>query len=177
MIRKAVAVARLSVAVVLASAAIWVGVLSVLSIRRSEQIYLYRTFRDRNSTVMFVVEGVSFRFRYSQSFQTPRKASTYEREILGFGVFSEAVTTPLQTSVVWHRMSIPVWVVVPVLAAYPTIFFLRGPLRRLHRRRNGLCLTCAYNLTGLPEPRCPECGTEFDPATVPLVVGTGTEET
>lgn len=26
------------------------------------------------------------------------------------------------------------------------------------------CLTCGYNLTGLAEPRCPECGADFDPA-------------
>ncbi len=25
------------------------------------------------------------------------------------------------------------------------------------------CPTCDYNLTGLSEQRCPECGTEFDP--------------
>lgn len=28
------------------------------------------------------------------------------------------------------------------------------------------CPRCAYNLTGLPAPRCPECGTEFDWAVV-----------
>src|SRR5438045_4421546 len=27
----------------------------------------------------------------------------------------------------------------------------------------GLCLTCGYALRGLPTPRCPECGREFDP--------------
>jgi hypothetical protein len=27
----------------------------------------------------------------------------------------------------------------------------------------GLCLTCNYPLFGLPTPRCPECGREFDP--------------
>ena len=25
------------------------------------------------------------------------------------------------------------------------------------------CLGCSYNLRGLPEPRCPECGRPFDP--------------
>jgi len=27
----------------------------------------------------------------------------------------------------------------------------------------GYCGACGYNLRGLPEPRCPECGTPFDP--------------
>src|SRR6266516_4363879 len=27
----------------------------------------------------------------------------------------------------------------------------------------GLCLDCGYALFGLPTPRCPECGREFDP--------------
>ncbi len=29
--------------------------------------------------------------------------------------------------------------------------------------RSGLCETCGYNLRGLPQPRCPECGTGFEP--------------
>src|SRR5678816_1543008 len=28
----------------------------------------------------------------------------------------------------------------------------------------GLCLDCNYPLHGLPTPRCPECGREFDPS-------------
>ncbi len=44
------------------------------------------------------------------------------------------------------------------LAVYPAVHFFR--VIRLRRRlRDGLCLRCGYNLTGLPEPRCPECGT------------------
>jgi hypothetical protein len=35
--------------------------------------------------------------------------------------------------------------------------------RSANRRRLGHCLGCGYNLKGLPEPRCPECGLRFDP--------------
>lgn len=35
--------------------------------------------------------------------------------------------------------------------------------RWMHRRRNrsGCCATCGYDLRGLPERRCPECGRPF----------------
>lgn len=34
----------------------------------------------------------------------------------------------------------------------------------LIERRAFTCRRCGYDLQGLPEPRCPECGTPFDPA-------------
>ncbi len=34
---------------------------------------------------------------------------------------------------------------------------------RRKRKKKGLCEKCAYDLRGLTEPRCPECGTAFDP--------------
>ena len=48
-------------------------------------------------------------------------------------------------------------VVLSAVALYPMLPFVR---RRWRRKRN-LCVVCGYNLTGLTEPRCPECGTEF----------------
>lgn len=33
---------------------------------------------------------------------------------------------------------------------------------RMERWRRGVCLRCAYDLRGLSEPRCPECGAAFE---------------
>jgi hypothetical protein len=60
-----------------------------------------------------------------------------------------------------HAIIVPLWTPLVVFGAYPAVAFIRGPLRRWRRRRKGLCVKCGYNLTGLTEPRCPECGTEF----------------
>lgn len=48
-------------------------------------------------------------------------------------------------------------------------WLLRYSPRRIERirRTRGLCAKCGYSLRGLLEPRCPECGTPFDPAPVP----------
>ena len=39
-------------------------------------------------------------------------------------------------------------------------FVRKTSLHRKRRERNK-CETCGYNLTGLTEPRCPECGSAF----------------
>lgn len=53
---------------------------------------------------------------------------------------------------------------VALFAAYPALAFIRGPLRRWHRRRRGGCAKCGYDLTGNTSGACPECGTENDAA-------------
>ncbi len=50
------------------------------------------------------------------------------------------------------------WVIACLLAAYPAVTFIRGPLRRRHRRKRGLCAGCGYDLTGNVSGVCPECG-------------------
>ena len=66
------------------------------------------------------------------------------------------------TAVVLFAVRIRLWGPFVVFAAYPTIAFIRGPLRRYRRRNRGLCLHCGYDLRGTPE-RCPECGSEALP--------------
>ena len=39
----------------------------------------------------------------------------------------------------------------------------QAPPDRVEHQPIGLCLDCNYPLWGLPTPRCPECGREFDP--------------
>ena len=52
--------------------------------------------------------------------------------------------------------------VVPAVAlaflAFPAAAFLRGPCRRVWRKRRGCCPQCGYNLTGNVSGACPKCG-------------------
>ncbi len=52
----------------------------------------------------------------------------------------------------------PIGALMVLLAAYPAIAFIRGPLRRWRRRRKGFCLKCGYDLMGNVSGVCPECG-------------------
>ena len=45
----------------------------------------------------------------------------------------------------------------------------RNPVRRMLRERLAadgvpICVPCGYDLRGQTSPRCPECGTDFDPS-------------
>ncbi|GJM25024.1 MAG: hypothetical protein DHS20C16_14390 [Phycisphaerae bacterium] len=55
-----------------------------------------------------------------------------------------------------RRFGMPLWIPLLLLAVFPMYSYSR--CRR--RRKRNLCIHCGYNLTGLPEPKCPECGKE-----------------
>ena len=61
-----------------------------------------------------------------------------------------------------YRLTIHALVAMVLLAAYPTIAFIRGPLRRWRRRKRGECVNCGYNLTGNVTGVCSECGTKIE---------------
>jgi len=58
----------------------------------------------------------------------------------------------------------PMWVPGLLLLVPAAIAVHRGPRRQRHRFERGLCAACGYDLRGLPEPRCPECGSPMEPA-------------
>ena len=62
-----------------------------------------------------------------------------------------------------RRVSVPHWLILGILAAYPCVsgsFAARRNLRRRRRHTHDQCLTCGYSLTGNTSGTCPECGQE-----------------
>jgi hypothetical protein len=55
-------------------------------------------------------------------------------------------------------ITMPLWTPFLFFSVYPVGAFIRGRYRRYRRRKKGLCLECAYDLTGNVSGICPECG-------------------
>ena len=64
----------------------------------------------------------------------------------------------LTTKPIMWAIGLPVWALSLLFFTYPIVAFVRGPLRRWHRRRGCLCIGCGYDLTGNVSGVCPECG-------------------
>ncbi|MCH8148524.1 MAG: hypothetical protein IH987_11105 [Planctomycetes bacterium] len=68
------------------------------------------------------------------------------------------IIEPPGMRLVAHSVCLPLWLLMIAFAVYPTIAFIRGPVRRWRRHRKGLCIRCGYNLEGNVSGVCPECG-------------------
>ncbi len=64
--------------------------------------------------------------------------------------------------VLWETTLLAAWTTLCALILY---LVTRGYIRT-RRHKRGYCFECGYDLRELPEPRCPECGTRFDPEEV-----------
>jgi len=165
MIRKIVSVLRLAMIVVLLLAAVLTGALGILDYYEPYPIVFhlppYEEFEPglRAITLKWT-EGKVF-VGDVHCFGPPATPwRRYVSQQRPFGYSARVIRLPevypmlyLGGGHVWA----PVWVVVLLLAAYPTIAFIRGPLRLRRRRKLGLCLQCGYNLTGNTSGVCPEC--------------------
>jgi hypothetical protein len=56
------------------------------------------------------------------------------------------------------------WLLGGWAAAALVMLYAAHRLKPVVRRLEGKCVRCGYMLRGLREPRCPECGTPFNPA-------------
>ncbi len=118
----------------------------------------WRETSNRQSAFIGVFGG-DFLSAYSVSTAGPDAATLVRRSWMGFGYTRGAPDfAPTRFLLM---VSCPFWIPVLVLAAYP-ILVLASTIRRRLRPIPGLCSKCRYNLTGLPEQRCPECGTAIE---------------
>lgn len=65
------------------------------------------------------------------------------------------------THITLRKIWLPFWLIVVGLFMLPLLrvtVWLRQSLRASHRRRQGRCISCGYNLAGNTSGTCPECG-------------------
>ncbi len=151
---------RKTVIIVLTLAAFSTAAACAYSLTTSEPVCIYRVYPVATSSYMVVADRYQVRASHWLFFETPRSSRRTEMAWLGFGLLSTVGTTPAGTGLLTHRVSAPIWVPFLLLATYPTVAFIRGPLRLWRRRNTGHCLRCGYDLTGNESGVCPECGTE-----------------
>ena len=114
-----------------------------------------------SAEIMFLCHNGSLRISHWTESTVVGSTKSVENSWMGFGYTVSIRDTPQGRSSRMHRFIFPMWFTAIVFVAYPIVALIRGVRRRL-RQRHGYCRKCGYNLTGLPEPRCPECGTRFD---------------
>ena len=110
-----------------------------------------------NSTWLPVLEGQT---PYEESTVGLPWVATFRREVSDGGAFTPFRAVPLLGS--WEIRIHHFSVLAALLAAYPILAFIKGPVRRVRRRGKGLCPTCGYDLTLNASGVCPECGTPVD---------------
>lgn len=71
----------------------------------------------------------------------------------------------------WVAPILACWTLGIIVALFGIVGFICSLFKKTAIR--GLCKRCGYKLKGLTEPRCPECGTAFDPEDRDVVSSSG----
>jgi len=151
MIRKSIIV--FLIAATMACAALW-----PMSYKDPNPCYLFH-YTD-SAEILFLCHRGTLRISHWRESTVSASSKSVEKSFLGFGFKVSIRDTPQGRSSRMHRFILPMWFTSLLLVAYPIVALVRE-IRRRRRRRRGFCRKCGYNLTGLSEPRCPECGTPF----------------
>ena len=160
---------RKAIIVVLTLGAVGTGILWIVSYQRP--FYGWRgattSWLGRMSYVLMFHSGrahIDFFLADREQYRGPlptdeggRPLRPHDFQWADLGVIINHVSDP-SVGIRNIEVCIPIWLPFMLFAVYPTLAFIRGPLRRHRRRKHGLCIKCGYDLTRLPEPRCPECG-------------------
>ena len=111
-------------------------------------VLTYRTPLDNPESRVFPVPGVFQVQRLTTTGFYPSSSTAWK-----LGLKWPHVSIGSAGGVYNRDVGLPTWLVLIVIAVPTALLW-----RRDRRPPPGHCQTCGYNLTGLPEPRCPECG-------------------
>jgi hypothetical protein len=71
-------------------------------------------------------------------------------------VFARQTLTPWLFTLPYDAWTVPYWAMAAAAGVVPALW-ISAVVRRIHRRRQGRCMACGYDLRASTD-RCPECG-------------------
>lgn len=149
---------RWTLAAILSLCAFWIGTSTLQSFRTGKPVHLYRSPLE-SSSVMAVADRWELRL-WHWSYQSAGATGAQSKGAIGgFAYDFSTRRAGNGLTLITHKLAMPSVIAFAPAFVFPIMLIVRRPLRRWKRKRQGLCLTCGYNLAGACEPRCPECGT------------------
>jgi hypothetical protein len=96
-----------------------------------------------------------WRLSASSSPRVTREGGLVEADTTTKRGFGHGIT--IVNAVPIHHIQLPLWAMSALTGAWPIAMIFARVLRKLRRRRRGLCRRCGYDLRASPQ-QCPECG-------------------